>query len=59
VDLGQQLPSSVAELNAQVPGHRQGIPGRTGVAAVAVDAAKLVQYLRPAKVIPHLRELLE
>ena len=59
MNLGQQLPSSVTEPQAQVAGRGQGLAGRTEVVGVAVDAAKLVERLRPGQVIPQFGELLQ
>ena len=55
VDLGQQLAATVAETEPEVPGQRQGLAGRPVVAAVAVDAAELVQGLRPGQIVPQTR----
>jgi hypothetical protein len=59
VELGQQLASAVAEAEAQFPRERQFLTGREVFAAVAVDAAELMQCLCPGQVIPQFGELVD
>ncbi len=59
VDLGQQLPPTIAQPEAELPGQEQRVTGRPVVAGVTLDAAELVQGLRPGQVVAHLGELLD